>query len=74
MAAGIVSNDLNRSYAGDAAATGGAGNSGLDQVGFFLHTGYCECDDPPQPPVMNLLLYPLISLFCRLFCCLVSLS
>ena len=49
MAAGIVSNDLNRSYAGDAAATGGAGNSGLDQVGFFLHTGYCECDDPPQP-------------------------
>ena len=18
-------------------------------VGFFLHTGYCECDDPPQP-------------------------
>jgi hypothetical protein len=35
VAAGIVDNALNRSYAGDTTS-----DAGLDQVGFFLHTGY----------------------------------
>jgi hypothetical protein len=40
VAAGVVDNMLNRTYAGDAATASAEAGAGLDQVGFFLRTGY----------------------------------